>query len=402
MKKKVLIASYDLEVGGVERSLISLLDQFDYDQFDVDLLLYHHSGDFLPFLTSKVNLLPEQGQLASFRKPIGTLLKQGHPLLAFSRLRAKAKSKLERADGESVVQMQDMWKYALPFLKSMDNEYDVAISFLWPHDYVAYKVKAKKKLAWIHTDYSKIKTDINRDLKVWNQFDHIISISEDVTTSFLIKYPSLEKKISLIENIISPEFIKEQSNKQIDSFNTESFNLVSVGRLCYAKGYDNAIKALLKLHDEGLTNIKWHIIGYGSDESMLKELIQEHQLEKSFILHGKKINPYPYMKAADLYVQPSRYEGKAVTVSEAKILGKAVLITNYDTAHSQIEHGVDGYITDLSIDGIANGVKLLYSDYQLKSKLELMTQKINYGNRDELQKLYVLSISGEYDEGTSC
>lgn len=390
MKKKILIASYDLEVGGVERSLISMLDQFDYAQFDVDLLLYHHSGDFLPFLTSKVILLPEREQLAAFRKPISNLIKERHPLLAISRLGAKVKSRLEPSDGESVIQMQDMWKYTLPFLKSMDNEYDVAISFLWPHDYVAYKVKAKKKLAWIHTDYSKIKTDIKRDLKVWNRFNHIISISEDATTSFLIKYPSLEKKISLIENIISPEFIKEQSNEQIDSFNNESFNLVSVGRLCYAKGYDNAIKALRKLHDEGFTSIKWHIIGYGSDESMLKELIKEHQLEKSFILHGKKINPYPYMKAADLYVQPSRYEGKAVTVSEAKILGKAVLITNYDTAHSQLEHGVDGYITDLSIDGIVEGIRLLYLNQTFRNKLELTTQKVNYGNKDELQKLYGL------------
>lgn len=390
MKKKILITSYDLEVGGVERSLISLLDQFDYDQFDVDLLLYHHSGDFFPFLTSKVNLLPERDQLASFRKPISHLIKDGHPLLALSRLGAKVKSRLEPSDGESVIQMQDMWKYTLPFLKSMDNEYDVAISFLWPHDYVAYKVKARKKFAWIHTDYTKIKTDTKRDLKVWNQFNHIISISEDVTTSFLIKYPSLEKKISLIENIISPDFIKDQANEEIKEFNSQDFNLVSVGRLCYAKGYDNAIKALRKLHDEGFTNIKWHIIGYGSDEAMLRELIKENHLEDSFILHGKKINPYPYMKAADLYVQPSRYEGKAVTVTEAKILGKPVLITNYDTAHSQLEHEVDGYITDLSIDGIVNGVITLYLNIGLKISFQCTIQNIPNENKKELQKLYAL------------
>lgn len=391
MKKKILIASYDLEVGGVERSLISLLEQFDYNQFDVDLLLYHHSGDFFPFLTNKVNLLPQSKQLSSFRKPIVTLVKEGHPLLAASRMGAKVKSKLEKEDGETVIQMQDMWRYALPLLKQMDKEYDIAISFLWPHDYVAYKVKAKTKIAWIHTDYSKIITDMQRDLKVWNQFNHIISISEDVTHSFLKKYPSLSGKISLIENISSPDFIKDQANEKIEGFKPEYFNLVSVGRLCYAKGYDNAIKALRKLHDQGLTDIKWHIVGYGADEVMLKELIKEYKLEDSFILHGKKINPYPYMKASDLYVQPSRYEGKAVTVSEAKILGKAVLITNYDTAHSQLEHEVDGYITDLSIDGIADGIRLLYLNQELKSKLELAAQKADYGNNDELRKLYIIS-----------
>lgn len=390
MKKKILIASYDLEVGGVERSLISMLEQFDYEQFEVDLLLYHHSGDFFPFLTNKVNLLPQINQLASFRKPVVYLIKERKLLLALSRIGANLKSKLEKTDGESVIQMQDMWKYSLPLLKPLNQEYDVAISFLWPHDYVAYKVRAKKKIAWIHTDYSKIRTDIKRDLKVWNRFNHIISISEDVTASFLSKYPSLENKISLVENIISPDFIKDQANEEIKGFNSQDFNLVSVGRLCYAKGYDNAIKALRKLHDEGLSNIKWHIIGYGADEEMLRALIKEYGLEDSFILHGKKINPYPYMKAADLYVQPSRYEGKAVTVTEAKILGKAVLITNYDTAHSQLEHGVDGYITDNSIAGIVDGIKRFYFNKDLKDKLELATQNMNYGNQQELEKLYAL------------
>ena len=74
-------------------------------------------------------------------------------------------------------------------------------------------------------------------------------------------------------------------------------------------------------------------------EEELKELIAQNNLEDSFILLGKKTNPYPYMKACDLYVQPSRYEGKAVTVTEAKILGKPILITNYPTARSQIEDG---------------------------------------------------------------
>lgn len=388
--KKVLITSYDLEVGGVERSLISLLEHFDYDNHDVDLLLFHHHGDFLPYLTDKVNLLPEAPKLASFRKPISQVFKEKQYFLGVSRLAAKIKSKITKPVQESVVQMQDMWRYSLPFLPNQDESYDVAISYLWPHDYVAYKVKAKKKIAWIHTDYTKIKTDVKRDLKVWSEFDYIVSISEDVTKAFLTKYPSLESKIVLVENIVSPQFIRKQANEKIEVFNKDLFNLVSVGRLCYAKGYDNAIKALRKLHDQGYTNIKWYIVGYGGDEQMLRDLIKENQLEDSFILLGKKINPYPYIKACDLYVQPSRYEGKAVTVSEAKILGKPILLTNYDTAHSQLEHEVDGYITDLSIDGIVDGIKKLYENYELRNNLEIVTSHRDYGNSDELNKLYSL------------
>ena len=388
--KKILISSCDLEVGGVERSLISLLEHFNYQDYGVDLILYNHRGDFFPYLTGKVNLLSEDSKLASIRKPITTVFKEGHTLLGISRVCAKVKAMMEPKGQESVVQMQDMWKYALPFLPRRNEDYDVAISYLWPHDYVAYKVKKKKKIAWIHTDYTKIKTDIKRDLKVWNEFDYIISISEDVTMSFLKKYPSLESKIILIENIVSPKFICEQAKVDIEELNTDTFNLVSVGRLCHAKGYDLAIPTLKKLHSQGYTNIRWYVVGYGGDEQMLKNLIKENNLEESFILLGKKINPYPYIKACDLYVQPSRYEGKAVTVSEAKILGKPILLTNYDTAHSQLEHGVDGYITDLSIDGIVNGIKKLYGDEKLRKRLEFTARERNYGNAHELEKLYAL------------
>ena len=76
------------------------------------------------------------------------------------------------------------------------------------------------------------------------------------------------------------------------------------------------------LHDKGLTNIKWYVVGYGGYEGRIKGIIAQNKLEDSFILLGKKTNPYTYIKACDLYVQPSRYEGKAVTVTEAKILGK--------------------------------------------------------------------------------
>lgn len=388
--KDILITSYDLQVGGVERSLISLLEHFDYNKYNVDLLLYNHSGEFFPYLTKDINLLSEDLQLSSLRKPISTVFKEKQYILGITRLVAKLKSSFQKRSIESVVQMQDMWRFAIPFIKKNSKKYEVAISFLWPHDYVAYKVDANKKIAWIHTDYSKIETDIERDLKVWNKFDHIISISEDVTQSFISKYPSLESKIILIENIISPQFIKEQSLEEVDCFNSNMFNIVSVGRLAYAKGYDNAVKSMKKLCDKGLTDIKWYIVGYGAEEQKLRALIAENDLEDSFILLGKKINPYPYIKACDLYAQPSRYEGKAVTVSEAKILGKPVLLTNYDTAPSQLQHGIDGYITDLSIDGIVNGIEKLYNDHVLRQELASKCQATDYGSKDELQKLYQL------------
>ena len=386
-----------MEVGGVERSLISMLDNFDYDNHEVDLMLYSHTGDFIPLLNNKVNLLKEDRKYSTFRKSIVEIFKQGNILLGSSRILARIfanlKGKINKINEYGVYQMQLMWKYALPFLPKIEKEYDIAISYLWPHYFIAEKVKARKKIAWIHTDYSTIETDVNLDLKMWDKFDHIIAVSEECKNAFLIKYPTLNEKIRVIENITSPEFIKKMAKENIEEIWEEnSFKILSVARLSHAKGIDRAVKALKVLHERGLTNIKWYVVGYGGDEEIIRKLIEENNLQESFILLGKKVNPYPYMKRCDLYVQPSRYEGKAVTVGEAQILGKPVIITNYTTAKSQIKDGFDGCITELSVEGIANGIEKLYKDKDLREKLSNNCKNTNYSNKDELQKLYELFV----------
>lgn len=392
--KNILISSFDMEVGGVERSLISMLNNFDYKNYNINLMLYSHTGDFMNLIPKEVNLLKENHKYATYRKSIKNILLEKNFSIAISRIMAnlnsKIVSKIIGVDEIGYYQMQLMWKYALPFLPKLEKEYDVAISYLWPHYFVAEKVNAKKKIAWIHTDYSVIETDIKEDLRIWNKFDYIFAVSEECRKSFLKKYKSLKEKVIVMENITSPDFIKVMSNERVDDefIKDKSFKLLSVARLSHAKGIDNAVKALRLLHDRGFKDIKWYVVGYGGDEQMIKDLIKENDLEDSFILLGKKTNPYPYMKECDLYVQPSRYEGKAVTVGEAQILCKPVIITNYSTANSQVNNNFDGYITELSIEGIANGIEKLYKDKEFRDKLIKNCMTIDYGNSDELDKLY--------------
>lgn len=392
--KNILISSYDMDLGGVERSLINMLENFNYQSYNVDLMLHIHTGELLNYIPKQVNLLDEIYKYTTLRKSIKDNIKEKQILIAMARISAKLNSiyvsKRDNIKDISYYQLQLMYKYSNKFLPKQEKEYDVAISYLWPHYYIADKVKAKTKIAWIHTDYSIIDTDIDLDLKMWNKFDYIISISEDVTKSFLAKYPSLKNKIVLVENITSPKFIRDMSNEKQEeiTINDKYFNIVSVGRFSHAKGFDNAIKALKKLHEKGLTNIKWYVVGYGEDEDLLKSLIKENSLEDSFILLGKKTNPYPYIKVADLYVQPSRYEGKAVTVSEAQILGKPVMITNYSTANSQVKNRIDGYICALSVEGIAEGIEKLYKDKELRQVLVNNCKNTDYANSHELEKLY--------------
>jgi len=383
-----------MEVGGVERSLVNLLENFQLNEYDLDLFLYKHSGDFLSYVPENVNLLPEVPEYATFRKSIKEIIKAKYFHISKARIRSKLNAEFNGKFGNisepGYMQMQLMWKYSLPYLPRMYKVYDVAISYLWPHYFVAEKVHANIKIAWIHTDFSSVETDEKMDLQMWNHFHHIIAVSEECKKAFTSKYPSLNEKVKVIENIQSPLFIREQAEDTSDLVMAKDprLKLITVSRLSYAKGIDLAVEAMKVLIEDYNMDIAWYIVGYGGDEPQIKALIKKHHLEKNIILLGKKINPYPYMKAADIYVQPSRYEGKAVTVGEAQILGKPVLITNYPTAKSQVVHSQNGYICKLSAIGIAKGIKTLVENEQLRKTLSTNCLDQNFSNTSELEKLY--------------
>ncbi|MGL5057182.1 MAG: glycosyltransferase [Fusobacteriaceae bacterium] len=390
--KSIFIASYDMEIGGVERSLVSMLNNFDFKNNNVDLFLHSQTGELMTLLSNDINLIPEIGEYKTFRCGIKNVFKNRYFKIGIARLLGKLESKLfcfKNSKVENLSEYQYIWKRAIKNLPQLEKEYDVAISYLWPHNFIAEKVKARKKIAWIHTDYSTIRVDRVEDLKIWSKYDTIIAISSEALNTFLKMYPTLKDRCIVVQNITSPKFVKNLSKeKTAEVFSKDCFNIVSVARFSYAKGIDNAISALQILKSKGYKNIKWYVVGYGGDEKMLKELCKKYSLENEFIFLGKKTNPYPYIAQCDLYVQPSRYEGKAVTVLEAQILNKPVLITNYPTAASQIIHGVDGEIVELSINGIASGIERFYKNKELLEKYKINCSEKNFENKEELEKLY--------------
>ncbi|MBS5276030.1 MAG: glycosyltransferase, partial [Clostridiales bacterium] len=344
MKKKIFIFSHAMEIGGAERALLGFLDSVDYSKYDIDLFLLRHSGELLDLIPNEVNLLPEIPQYRAVMLPMVSALKDGQIKVVLGRLVGKIKAKnysIKHSAQASAVAIDYSHKYVVDSLpKINDKNYDCAISFLTPHYIVSKKVNADKKIAWIHTDYSTVSVDIESELKMWSQYDYIASISNDVTNAFLVKFPSLEDKIVLIENILSKDFIEKQSNLFDVSGEMQSdlIKFLSVGRFCEAKNFDNVPEIASLIKAKGI-DFKWYIIGYGSDEALIKSKIAEYNISDTVIILGKKDNPYPYIKACDIYVQPSRYEGKCVAVREAQILDKPVVITNYTTAQSQLNDG---------------------------------------------------------------
>jgi glycosyltransferase involved in cell wall biosynthesis len=378
-----------LVIGGAEKALIALLETIDYSKYEVDLFLYVHKGEYMINIPKEVNLLPEISTYAYLNKSILETL--SHNLIsALVRLLSKLRYLWHpvQQDDYSIYDEIDRWGARLLPKIQPKEEYDLCISFLANHRIEKKKIRAKKYIAWIHTDYSTITFDKERSFSGWELFDHIISISESVTQGFAYVYPTLKDKLLLIENGISPSTIQSQADSSDVSQEIKGkIKILSVGRFCTQKNFVGAVEImseLCKLRDD----VTWYIIGYGSEEQVIRAKIKEYNLQDKFIILGKKDNPYPYMKACDLYVQPSLYEGKCIAVMEAQSLGKPVAITNYATAHGQIEDGIDGQIIPFNPQQAAQALHQLLSSPQTMQTYSKHCREKNYNY--DLTNLYKL------------
>ena len=393
--RRVLIVSHALELGGAESSLIGYLHALaKKEDVKTDLFLYRQSGELMKYIPEGINLIPEKQKYACLAVPLKDIVKKGHILIAAGRTIGKYLSKrYVKKHGinrqKSAIALEYSHKYTKAFMPRIsDKEYELAISFLTPHYFVTDKVNAKMKLAFIHTDYAYISVDRESERKMWEKYDCIAAVSESVRHSFVKLFPELEKKTTVIENINPTELIKTRAEEFVPKAEMpeDSIKILSIGRFCDAKNFENIpVKAAI-LKGKGL-NFKWYIIGFG-DEKPITNAIKATHTENEVIILGKKTNPYPYIKRCDIYAQPSRYEGKAVTVLEAQMLGKPVIITNYTTAPSQLVDGYDGVIAPMDNYGFCDKLYDLINDRKKQIELSNNCKKSDYSNKSQLEKLF--------------
>ena len=406
MRPRIFIGIHYMHLGGAETSLIGLLQALDPTRVDVDLFVYSHEGEMMKLIPDYVNLLPENPTWSMFEKPMKEVLCRGYLRMFLVRMRAKLRMKryvqlYKTKDGAAIHgYIGEEVSKVLPNLHHLGT-YDLAISFLNPHNFVLDHVLAKKKICWIHTDYTRMGVNAELELPVWSGYDHVISISEDVTKTFLQVFPTLKDKIVEIENILSPDYVRQRSGlistdeiQKEMSVDDDCLNLLTIGRYNYAKKLEE-IPAICRGIIESGVNVRWYIIGYGGSDGYIRREIEREGMQEHVFLLGKKSNPYPYIKACDWYIQPSRYEGKSVVVREAQMLCKPVIVTNYPTAPSQIRHRVDGVIVPMDIPGCVAKMVDTLRDESLKASIVEYLDSHDYGNMAEVDKVYALMDNHE-------
>ena len=384
--QKILIVIMSLYGGGAEKSLVNFLNELPENKFDVDLLLFKETGMFLSQVPTWVNIIDTPERLRKLYSPVK---KSGD--MIFTKIIGTFFARIMTSN-HNMRQGYRWERFYTKKVAQLDKEYDVAIAYTTGEAmfYVADKVKANRKITWIHNDYKSAKHP--SDYKYFKDFE-LVTISNECAKLFMEEFADSNKKVHNIANITSSKMTRSRADEFYPKeFNKEDKKILSIGRLCEQKGFDIAIlaAAILKTYK---IDFKWFIIGDGTWRAKLQAMISDNNLDDNVFLLGTRENPYPYIKNCDILAQTSRYEGKSVVLDEAKILGAPILVTNYPTVSDQIE-GMEGLIVDLTPEAIAEGLKKLITDDSFRKEYSNYLLSREYGNQEEIKK-YIALIEGQ-------
>ena len=275
----------------------------------------------------------------------------------------------------------------------VDEKFDYAIGFMegWANEYVASsKINAKKKFVWIHPQYKSCFLIPEIDRKIFKKVDGIALISEDCMTQFLEYFGDFEKKVRIIPNIISANVIKRKAQQDDIIIRKTDINFCTVSRCdIQVKGLDRLLKCFYDLKKEKKSKgVLWHFIGGGKELEYFRNEIKRLDMEDVIALYGDMLNPLPYLKQMDVFILASRYEGKPVSVTEAQILGLPCIVTNYESAHSQVQNNRTGLVVNNDYESIYRAVESVVDNPSILVEWKNKTKIGAYSNELDIKKFY--------------
>ena len=388
MKKKILICIESLTAAGAEKSLVNFLSVLDYSRFDVELQLFSYGGEFERYIPNEVNLLPPFEYTTFLKKSFI------HQVLSFKvkLLIARVLYSLAIRKGETSHQDKARlyWKYVAPCLPKTQKEYDIAIGYAQgvPTFYIVDKVNAKDKWVWVNVGYNL--TGINRSFqkRFYEKVNHIVTVSDSAYNVFSHVLPEFKNKMLVIWDMMDGRLINNLANEFNADVDTSVPVFLTIARLNKPqKGYDISLEACKVLRDRGLA-FKWYAIGRGAYREEMERYIHDNQLEDHFILLGTMPNPYPFIKAATIYIQTSRHEGYGLSIAEARILNTPVVTTEFDAVYNQMVQEKNGLVVPQDAIAVADAVERLLKDNALYNTIVSYLKQEKKGNTEELNKFY--------------
>lgn len=383
MKKLAFVLPHML-CGGVEKALLALINELPEKEYNITIFLAEMTGEFVKLIPEnvKVKEIPFSGEIVVEGKKAALQKYVSHGDVI--RLAKVMKNILMRREFPTLT---------MDFEKIPEDaeEYDTAICFHIHMPvlirYTLEKIKAARRIAWVHNDFASAGYDITRYHGYLAKYNHIFCVSEQLQNELISLLPDLKGKTSIAHNIVSPNYIKGSlDGKRVPEYTGAGIKLLTVGRLESQKGIDIAIQVAQKLSEKNV-NYTWYVLGDGSQKDELCRLIKQSRLEDRFILLGTRLNPYPYFEQCDIYVQPSRHEGYGIAVAEARALHKPIICTDFTGAREQIRNGKTGLIVSTSTDDIFQAVYNLINDADKRTLLSENLRKCGNDSQTEVNAI---------------
>ncbi len=439
--KKILFVIDSLHCAGAEKSLTTLLNLIDYSKYSVDLQLFGYGGEFEKLLPNEVDLLKPLEYTIFTDIPLKKAVLKAISIKSFKMFcsRIKYSREIRKEQYTHAEKARLFWQCTEKTFPIIEKEYDIAISyaqgiptfyvadkikakkkFAWvnvsyrlkpldiefqkqfydklaisyaqgiPTFYVADKIKAKKKFAWVNVSYRLKPLDIEFQKQFYDKYDNINAVSETTRDILLESFPEYRYKMVVISDINDPKFISSMADigeSYKDDF--EGLKLLTIGRLAPQKGYDIALQACKLLKEKGV-NFRWYVLGKGPLENEIKATIKNYGISENFKLLGVCSNPYPYIKDCDIYVQTSVLEGFGIAIAEARMLNKPVVTTRFDAVFTQMVDRKNGLVVDMNGQSVCDGILELINNKSLRESIINYLKNEKKGNIEELDKFYEL------------
>lgn len=370
--------------GGIEKSIINMIRMIPMDQYNIHLHVMHRGGEFETEVPNGTIVKCIYGDYKTTIEKVcihfyRLQFKEVFNTILYSLLRKFTKSEFKKQ------------LFELKLVEKDINEYDIAIAnhvpASFPVMYIANNIKAKKKVAWLHSDVSLYKNHIDLYQKYYEKYDHIFSVSKENMHKFNSFYPHLANKTDTFYNLIIQNELELQAlDGNTFNDNYDGIRILTIGRLCDQKGQMIIPSVAKKLVENGY-QFKWYCIGDGELRDNINSNIIELNVSENVILLGSIANPYKYLQDCHVYIQPSTHECYCTTVTEAKCFNKPMIITDVNGSKEQVDNGENGLIINYNVNEIFDALCMLIDNTNIREKFTNNLKKVEINTSNEILKL---------------
>lgn len=359
-KKKLLFINGHLNTGGVEKALLDILTHLDYDRYEVDLLLTERLGDYADQLPAQVNILLRsiEGTYGSFPRVILQCFKKRD----WFSFKMRMIFQMMKVFGQR-------WVRLAKNMLTGGKQYDCVIGFRpgFCTQIAAFAASADRRIIWWH--HGAVNVEPKSYQETARYCDRVVAVSDTCGQMLTAAFPLLADKMVIVHNMLDVQTVREKAECFDPYPSKDLLHIVSVGRLAPEKHFENAVYAARYLKDHGCA-FQWHLVGDGALRDWLKQQAADADVTDCFIFEGNQVNPYPYMKHADLFVHPSYVESFGIVVTEALALGVSCVVTRSSGVMDFLTDGENAVLTDQSPEDLTEKVLMVLQDKGLRSYLK--------------------------------